>query len=597
MDERITALLAALCDDDRRADELATLSDEQVEATRDELRALFASIRAGEVENVDAEDLETLRSIRQAIEHLDTEREARVTAAAELAEEIASLEAGLDDGPEDDEPDDGDEGGETIATAEVVDVTDEGPQHDDGTPAEPEVVEVAAAAEPAPKPKRRQPSLASLAAHAPDASRPQPPAVTKPRWQSLDGKPITDELEIPERIIAALESFGDVPAGFPTQKISVVKLSTEQDEAHTLSDVEAGDPQLSMRKIEAITAAAKDPLGWSEEQRAIVASGGWCAPGESRYDIPSIASAARPFRDGLARMAVRRGSVNFVRAARLSTMLANTTAAAVTTWENSTDLSPGGSTKTRQTAACRTVQTEALGAVVGRMRFGNFAARAFPEDIAHDIELLAARHARVAEVRLLDALIGDMDIDVTQTGLTATARDLKHHTIQAVSELRYTERSKVQIRGALSSVLLDMILADVTLQAPGDDVLRWGESDARAVMAGVPNFSPIWVDDVPSGTEAFVTNSDGESLADFPDTFEIPFFYDGTAVFADGGSLDLGIIRDSTLVGTNDYEIFMETFEGLLWLGPYGKTLTLTTCPGGDSQAPVDNTGALCSGS
>ncbi len=591
MDERITALLAALADDDRRADELATLTDEQVVATRDELRALFASIRAGEVENVDAEDLETLRSIRTAIEHLDAERDARVTAAAETAAEIEALEAGLDSGPEDDEPE-GDEG-EAAPEAPAEPEPEQA-----ATEPEVEVVAEPVAAAVEAKPKRRQPSLASLAAHAPEASKPRPgEGVAKPRWQSLDGKPITNELEIPERIIAALESFGDVPAGFPTQKISVVKLSTEMDEAHTLSDVEAGDVQLSMRKLEAVTAAAKDPQGWSPEQQAIVASGGWCAPGEPRYDIPSIASAARPFRDGLPRMAVRRGSVNFVRAARLSTMLANTTAAGVTTWENSTDLSPGGSTKTIQTAACRTVQTESLGAVVGRMKFGNFQARAFPEDIAHDIELLAARHARVAEVRLLDALIGDMDIDVTQTGLTATARDLKHHTIQAVSELRYTERSDVQIRAALSDVLLDMIIADVTLQQPGDDVLRWGEAEGRAVMNGVPRFSPIWVKDVPSGTEAFVTNSDGEALADFPDTFEIPFFYDGTAVFADGGSLDLGIIRDSTLVGTNNYEIFMETFEGLLWLGPYGKTLTLTTCPGGDSQIAVDNTGALCSGS
>jgi hypothetical protein len=42
-------------------------------------------------------------------------------------------------------------------------------------------------------------------------------------------------------------------------------------------------------------------------------------------------------------------------------------------------------------------------------------------------------------------------------------------------------------------------------------------------------------------------------------------FVDGAVQFIDGGRLDLGVVRDSTLDATldatNDYETFVETFE------------------------------------
>ena len=102
--------------------------------------------------------------------------------------------------------------------------------------------------------------------------------------------------------------------------------------------------------------------------------------------------------------------------------------------------------------------------------------------------------------------------------------------------------------------------------------------------------------DVPSGGDYFRTNATGENLADYPDDFEIPIFFDGSALFLDGGELNLGIVRDSTLNNTNDYEMFYETFEDVAYLGPYAKTLTLTTCPNGISQASA-TVSTVCSGS
>ena len=40
-------------------------------------------------------------------------------------------------------------------------------------------------------------------------------------------------------------------------------------------------------------------------------------------------------------------------------------------------------------------------------------------------------------------------------------------------------------------------------------------------------------------------------------------YVEGTFQFLDGGRLDLGVVRDSMLDATNDYEMFVETFEGV----------------------------------
>ena len=49
-------------------------------------------------------------------------------------------------------------------------------------------------------------------------------------------------------------------------------------------------------------------------------------------------------------------------------------------------------------------------------------------------------------------------------------------------------------------------------------------------------------------------NGDGKVVARTP-------LRHGTMVFLDGGTLELGIVRDSALNSTNDYQIFAESFE------------------------------------
>ena len=64
-------------------------------------------------------------------------------------------------------------------------------------------------------------------------------------------------------------------------------------------------------------------------------------------------------------------------------------------------------------------------------------------------------------------------------------------------------------------------------------------------------------------------------------------------MFLDGGTLDLGVIRDSTLVGTNDYTMFVETFENVALVGVESLQVTSTINVNGVAAALRDTLGGL----
>jgi hypothetical protein len=80
-------------------------------------------------------------------------------------------------------------------------------------------------------------------------------------------------------------------------------------------------------------------------------------------------------------------------------------------------------------------------------------------------------------------------------------------------------------------------------------------------------------------------------MNEFTDTFIWYLFAEGTFLFLDGGTLDLGIIRDSTLVGTNDYKMFVETFEGVAKVGVESLKVVSTINVNGVAAALRDTTG------
>jgi hypothetical protein len=134
--------------------------------------------------------------------------------------------------------------------------------------------------------------------------------------------------------------------------------------------------------------------------------------------------------------------------------------------------------------------------------------------------------------------------------------------------------------------------ADLSLSMPGDGTLSVSESEINGYLAN-SNVDIVPVMDNTSSTLAGSLNmfQDAAALNEFPDSFRWFLFAEGTFLFLDGGTLDLGIIRDSTLVGTNDYKMFVETFEGLAKVGIESLAITSTISINGAAAALRDTTG------
>ena len=130
----------------------------------------------------------------------------------------------------------------------------------------------------------------------------------------------------------------------------------------------------------------------------------------------------------------------------------------------------------------------------------------------------------------------------------------------------------------------DAMVADLALAMPGDNTLNaTAEIDGYLAARGVNiTFS--------HDLNVFGAQSTGAML-EFPDSFSWYMFAEGTFLFLDGGTLDLGIIRDSTLVGTNDYKMFVETFEGVAKVGIESLVVTSTISVNGVAAALRDTTG------
>lgn len=117
-------------------------------------------------------------------------------------------------------------------------------------------------------------------------------------------------------------------------------------------------------------------------------------------------------------------------------------------------------------------------------------------------------------------------------------------------------------------------------------------SVARATVEGwlrTAGILPVWSLEKASG-DIYATQPVGP-LKPFPTQITSYFFAPGSFGFVDGGTLDLGVVRDSTLTVANKFWWFMESFEAVAAIGPESLQLTSTICLSGGSigtNVPAD---------
>ena len=386
------------------------------------------------------------------------------------------------------------------------------------------------------------------------------------------GSSISSMAEVAEAMAKRLHGLRRVNGGDGEQHI-VASVSTQFPEARTLTQ----DAQANWDKVQAVVGP-----------EALVASGGHQAPFEVKYDIFGLGSAVRPVRDSLPRFQADRGGIRYITPPVLSSY-----ASAVGVWTAANDSAetPSPASKLSLTVSAAAETTVSTDAVTLQLQFGNLLSRAYPELIARHNELGLIQHAREAEGNLM-AKIGAASTAVTSTSVIGMGRDFLVQLGRAAAAYRSRHRldADAPLRAIIPAWVKDAMAADLTIAMPGDSTLNaYAEIDAYIASRGI---IATYALDSSSGASYFSAQSSG-AMNEFPDTFIWYLFAEGSFLFLDGGTLDLGVIRDSTLVGTNDYKMFVETFENVALVGVESLQVTSTINVNGVAAALRDTLGGL----
>ena len=413
------------------------------------------------------------------------------------------------------------------------------------------------------------------------------------------GSEIANMNEVAQAMEKRLHALRRVNGGDGEQHI-VASFSTSYPEDRVLTT----DPESNRAKIEAVVG-----------QEALVASGGHAAPFEVKYDIFGLGSTTdRPVRDLLPKFQADRGGIRFVTPPTLIS-LTNTNANAASVYDyanavglwNESTASPsvaswtnniGDSTTTVKgtlTVSAAAEQTAYTDAVTLQLQFGNLMTRAYPELISRHNELALVQHAREAELVLLDKIssaskaVNAHAATTEAANLIGVARDFLIQVRKAAVAYRSRHRlsPETRLKAIIPAWIYDAMAADLALNMPGDDKLGVGANEIKGYLAG-SNVDLVASLDLNSfGAQPGAS----AKLLEFPDQFVWYLFSEGTFLFLDGGTLDLGIIRDSSLVNTNDYKMFIETFEGVAFVGVESLKITTSISVNGVAAALRDTTG------
>lgn len=581
--ERLAEILALLAD----AEALAALTPAELEALDAELVELADTLQA---EGLTDDVLAALQQIAEATDQVRAEHAAREQAAADLQAEAAATLARIRG--EQENPD-GDPAADPAADPEADPAADPEAQPDpaadpaaDPEAADPTPEQLAAAAG-GPAPVR--PRLSSVRSRAPQATgvgaARTPSRVPEPsQWGLVASANLGDagfaageRLDDPDKLARAFQAAIESTKGYrhgPPVKVPVARAGADVADLYPEDRILDGNSRMNARKIEAVTSP-----------QALTAAGGICAPINVRYDLPVIGDDDRPVRDmALARFGADRGGVSTIPPPQLTDL-----DGAVGIWTEANDTNPSSpATKPCLTVTCPDEDTTLVEAITLCLETGNFRARFFPEQIDAWMRLAAVNQARRAENQLL-AAIGTGSTQVTSGQLLGATRDVLTTLDRAVAAIRSRFRlnTPMPLRFIAPFWLRDMIRTDLAREMPGSGQERLAAADAEIegwIRARGVNVT--WSLDGESG-QVFHAQGDGP-LIGWPSTVVSYLYPEGSWLFLDGGELNLGVVRDSTLNATNDLQMFSETFESAHFHGNVSYRLAMDLCPDGTVSGTVD---------
>lgn len=519
-----------------------------------EVRSAAEVLQAARVELTSRETAPEADAVEEAAVEGETEN------ADEFAAEMAELAAAARE--TDDEPETASVEVEVVAADEVV---------------------VTASA----KPKAEKP----IARRLPDPARNRRPAESLQQEIALvasgsgvpgmeAGEAFPTANEIAKAMLDRKRTWGMIPAGTEGEKVPIAR--ADWSELYPEDRKLTGDIVTDM----ALVASATDENVIRAEmlkrkKGALTASGGLCAPVTPYYGLQVISTASRPVRAALPAFNATRGGIRFARPAALTVI------DSAIGRQTMADDASGGSAAVKgcQRVDCPPWQEVDIATIYHCLSMGNIMQRTFPELLAQWTELAMAAQARFAEGHLLTGIkAASTDVTAASLGYGAIG-DLLPQVLTAAEGMRSRHRMG---EATLRLLMPDWAIALLVSDSIRSEFERF-DTDEQRVTAKLREFGvepSFYLDSATGSGQIFGAQADG-ALLPFPDTINWFLYPEGSFLFIDGGSLELGLVRDSILNSTNDFQIFGETFENVAFTGIESLSVTSTVCDSGVVAAPA----------
>jgi hypothetical protein len=323
---------------------------------------------------------------------------------------------------------------------------------------------------------------------------------------------------------------------------------------------------------------------------ALVAAGGWCAPSEITYDLYNIVC-----EDGMLDVpttGIRRGGMRWPTSPSFGDLASST---GLWVWNETQDIA--AATGTAQSGSKTCARVPCAGFNEARLdcdgiciTAGNLTSDAWPEQIANFLRLVMAAHAHRVNTRLLSKLVAlstAVSIGVSGQGVAVPLLDSVE--LQAIDlRTKYGMCDNSTLEAVFPNWVLGLIRADLAKRKGWDSPaaafnITNAEIAAWFTQRGVSaQFVQDW--------QVRAAGLPGQSAAitAWPSNVSYMMYPAGTFVKGNGLSLDLGVVRDSTLNATNDYTAaWSEDCWLVAQIGHESRVITVPVCANGGTGSDI----------
>jgi hypothetical protein len=328
-----------------------------------------------------------------------------------------------------------------------------------------------------------------------------------------------------------------------------------------------------------ITAAVDSKLKGASA-KSLVASGGFCTPSETMYDLFSVES-----RDGLVDLptvTITRGGIQVP-----SYLGLDDVSGALWTWTEANDVSPGTdgpATKPCLQVPCPTWTDYRLTAEGLCITAGNMIDRSYPELVARTVDLSVTAHLHRMSNAQLAAIIATI-VAANQVTIPTSPSDAAGDLLAAIDlqvadyRSQYLMSENVVLDAMFPQWLKEAIRATLAMRA-GVDTLAVTDAEVVGYLT-TRNVRPQFL----AGYQPLFNTTPATA---FPGTLKFILSATGAYVNGTGGSIDLGVVRDSTLNATNDFTAaWSEEFYTVIQRGPQARDVTVVMAVNGQTGGPA----------